>query len=78
MPSLRSGIPWGGENEQKWRSAIVLKPKSKLLRNFMSYFKTCALKQALCAVFRNPYSLRSHLGIKKGAFSPFFVHSAES
>ena len=48
-------------------------PKSKWLRHFMSYFKTFALKQALCSVFCNPCSLRSLLGIKKGAFSPFFV-----
>jgi hypothetical protein len=54
------------------RIAILLMPKSKWLRHFMSYFKTFVLKQALCSVFCNPYSLRSLLGMKKGAKSPFF------
>ena len=52
---------------------VVLMPKTNGCAILTCYFKTCTLKQALCAVFRNPLSLRSVLGIKKGAFSPFFV-----
>ena len=63
---------WGARMTKKGKP-VVLIPKTNGCAILTCYFKTCTLKQALCAVFRNPFSLRSVLGIKKGAFCPFFV-----
>jgi hypothetical protein len=52
MPSLRSGIPLGGEKEQKWRIAIVLCPKANGCAILTSYFKSCALKQAFSSALK--------------------------
>ena len=80
MPSLCSGSPLGGEKEQKWLIAIGFMPKSKWLRHFMSYFKTCALKQALffCHQIAAQFQmLRSHQNRSKLHFAApsAFAHS---
>ena len=72
MTSLRSVILVGGEKEQKWRIAIFT-AQNQMAAPFPNVSFSAKSKQASFFCSRYILSLRSVLGIKKGAFSPFFV-----
>jgi hypothetical protein len=77
LPSLCSGFPVGGENDKKGEAGSF-NAQNLMAAPFSNVSFTAKSKQASFFCSRYILSLRSVLGMKKGAFSPFFRHSAES